>query len=118
MKRIWFAIIFLAITIGFCVGEQIYVKKVYDDLNRQISEATEYEDFEDLVNSIVNMQMYWQKHNDILFSISYQDNLDDLSIAIKTLDPQDDDIYLKLQEVKACNFVFYENQRLSIANVL
>lgn len=118
MKRIWFAVIFLAITMVFCAGEQIYVKKVYNDLNQQISQATEYDSFEDLVQAITNMQLYWQKNNDILFAISYQDNLNELSVAIKTLDPKDEDIKLKLAEVEACNFVFYENQRLSIANVL
>ncbi len=117
MKRIWFAVIFLVLSISLCIGEQVYVKNVYEELDNKISIAQSHTNDSQLNNSIQDIKDYWTKYNDILFALSYQSNLDDLSVAVKTLDPDDDDINIKLLEVKAYSVVFYENQRLSPENI-
>lgn len=117
MKRIWFAIIFLALCIGLCIGEQIYVKQVFYDLDEKISIAQQYSNKDELKNSLKEISDYWTKYNDILFALSYQSNLDDLSVAINSLNYNDDDIDTKLLELKAYSKVFYENQKLSPENI-
>ncbi|MFR5874939.1 MAG: DUF4363 family protein [Eubacterium sp.] len=117
MKRLWFAGIFIVIVISLCVGEQIYIEKIYSDLNNEISKAEQYESQEDLEAAIKNIQNYWDKNNDLLFAIADHGVLDDLSAEIQSLDPNDEDIESVLTDIRALNKVFYENQRISPTNI-
>lgn len=117
MKRIWFAVIFMLIASSLCVGEQMYVKKVYNDLNNEISKAEEYNDFDDVLQAIKNIQKYWSDNNDLLFTIADHDVLDDLGTAIRSLDADDEDLKGTLKEIRALNSVFYENQKVTFANI-
>lgn len=118
MKRIWFAIFFIVLCAGICVGEQVYVKNVYEHLNDEISKASEYEDFNDLVDSIKDIKEYWNAKNDLLFIISEHAILNDLSTKINSLDPKNKEIKSALAEAKALNYAFYENRKLKLSNIL
>lgn len=120
MKRIWFAIVFLIISIALCTSEQYYVKKVHNNINTKVEQAIEQlenKDKQQLKNSIKGIKEYWERYNNILFSISDHGVLDDLGARIRSIDTDDDEIAGELAEIKALNEVFYENQRISAANV-
>lgn len=117
MKRIWFAVTFILIAISACIGEQMYVKQVYNELNSKISEAEQCETYEDLEGAVNSIQSYWDKNNDLLFTIADHGVLDDLGAEIRALDAYDEDIEGTLSELKAVNKVFYENQKVTMANI-
>jgi hypothetical protein len=117
MKRIWFAVIFLIICTSLCVGEQVYIKQVYTDLNNKISSAQKYTGTDEMQTAVDNIKKYWDKNNDILFTIADHGVLDDLSAQIRSLNVKDDDIQNNLAQIKALLKVFYENQRVTISNI-
>lgn len=117
MKRVWFAAVFIAISISLCIGEQMYVEQVYNGLNNEISKAEQCESYEDLEAAISGIQTYWKKNNDLLFTIADHGVLDELGTGIRSLDAYDDDIEGTLSELKAVNKVFYENQKITMANI-
>lgn len=120
MKRIWFAIVFLMISVLLCYGEQYYVKKVHNNIDSKVEQAIEQlenKDEKQLKNSIKGIKEYWEHYNNVLFSISDHGVLDDLGAQIRTMDTEDEDIAGELAEIKALNEVFYENQRISAANI-
>lgn len=117
MKRIWFAILFLALSVGLCVGEQMYSKKVYNDINSIIAEYDENGNNEDKSRTVNRIKDYWDKHNDLLFTIEESEALNELGQAISGLDPDDKDIPKSLNEIKTINKFFYENQRITAANI-
>lgn len=113
MKRIWFTISFLAIMVGICVGEQIYLNNFYTHLDRLITAAQKDPNEE----SIDNIQQYWEKNNDILFVIFEHNNLDNLAVEIRALNPKDDSVKSALKTVQAHNIVFYQNMKASLTNI-
>lgn len=120
MKRIWFAIIFLIVSVALCTGEQYYVKKVHNNIDTKVEQAIqqlENKDKQQLKSSVKGIKEYWERYNNLLFSLSDHGVLDDLGAQIRTIDAEDEDIAGELSEIKALNEVFYENQRISAANV-
>lgn len=120
MKRIWFAIVFLLISIVLCTGEQYYTKKVHNSIGTKVEQAIDSLNNNDkagLEASIKNIKACWKNYNSILFSVSDHGVLDDLGAEIRAIDIEDEDIASELSQIKALNEVFYENQRISLANV-
>lgn len=117
MKRIWFATIFLLLCVGLCTGEQLYVRKVYSDINNEISKIEKYEKADDIAEGVNNIKKYWDKNNNLLFTIADHGVLDDLSTAIRSLDAKDEELKKDLTEVKSITKVFYENQKITFANI-
>jgi hypothetical protein len=106
MKRLWIAITFLAIAVGLCTSEQIFIKNVYNTINQYVDSA-----------DVEGLQEYWDKNNNLIFSFSEHSVLDDLSQKIEELNPNDEEIKSALTEVRALNKVYYENQRISLSNI-
>lgn len=117
MKRIWIAVVFLCVSIGLCTFEQLYVQKVFNDLNGIIAQAEEYESDEELSASVKEIRRYWDKHNDWLFALTDSDTVNELGQAIIKLDPKDEDFRKSLAELKTANRFFYRNQRITFANI-
>lgn len=120
MKRIWFAIVFLLLSVILCTGEQYYVKKVHSNIDTRVEEAIESlnsKNKSQLNYSIKEIKEYWNKSNNILFCISDHGVLDDLGAQIRAVDASDEDVAGELSQIKALNEVFYENQRVTPANV-
>lgn len=117
MKRIWFATIFLLLCIGLCTGEQLYVRKVYSDINSEISKIEKTESTAARAECVDKIKKYWDKNNNLLFAIADHGVLDDLSTAIRSLDAQDEELNKDLTEVRSITKVFYENQKITFANI-
>ncbi len=117
MKRIWIAVAFLCISIGLCTVEQMYVQKVYNDLNSIIAQAEEYENYKELSSSVNEIKRYWDKHNDLLFALTDSDTVNELGQAITKLDAENEDFNESLAELKTVNRFFYRNQRITFANI-
>lgn len=105
MKRIWIAIVFLALTIGICTTEQIYLEKSYTTINKFVDEGK--------ADEIVE---YWKKRNDMLYAFSDHKVLDNLSEAIAELD-QADNKEKALTKVRAISKTYYENGRINFSNI-
>ncbi len=115
MKRLWIAIAIIGIAIFLCVGEQLYVKSFCDEMNIIVSSAQNDPGKE----NIQKIKKYWDKKNDILYSICQHDMLDEMSISINQLISTDDEEEIKsaLIDIKAQNYTFYENQRVTFSNI-
>lgn len=105
MKRIWIAIVFLAIAIGTGIGEQVYIEKTYTTIN----EMLDNEDTDELVD-------YWHRRNNIIYAFSDHKVLDTLTEAINELETAEDKKYA-LTEIRAITKTYYENQRISFSNI-
>lgn len=120
MKRLWFALIFLIIAASLCTYEQIYIKNTCVELTAQIEEAkaaAQNENEKELENKIKSIKSNWEKKNSCLFAFSDHSALDDLASSIRSLQADSDDIKDALEETRALVLVFYENQRITFANV-
>lgn len=105
MRRIWFAIVFLALSVGLCITEQIYLQSTY----KAICSFVDNEDAKAIVE-------YWDKRNDILYAFSDHKALDNLSEAIHELEDNDDK-KIALNEIRAISKTYYENQRITLSNI-
>lgn len=110
MKRVWFAVIFLLVSAVLCAVEQHCVNKFYNELSVKIDLA---EKDTDKVNDVVD---YWDEKNDLIYTLTNHIALDDLSAAIHALKKADEKP--DLEKVRALLTVFYENQRITFANIL
>ena len=117
MKRLWFALIFLFIAAGLCFAEQYYINDFYNNLSEKISAAERYEKDGDaqLSEAISDIQDYWQKHNDLIFTLTNHGVLNDLSSEIHSLNTEN--AKEGLPKTRAFLIAFYENQRITFANI-
>ena len=120
MKRVWFAVIFIVLSIGLCVYEQYYVKSSCDNMIAIIDEAQEFEKAKDKENrdkKIDEIQSYWKKCNDFLFAFSEHGGLDDLAEHIRSL-KEAHNMKSALAETKALLKIYSENEKISFSNIL
>ena len=120
MKRIWFAVVFLLIAAAVCTYEQIYVKNICAELTAQIEEAkalAESGNEKELESKINSIKSNWEKNNSRLFAFSEHAALDNLASSIRSLHADSEDIKDALEETRALTIVFYENQKVTLANV-
>ena len=117
MKRLWFALVFLAVSTTLCIGEQYYIKDFYAQMTKRVDTAIACCENGDkgLEKAVDDIQNYWYSRNDLIFTLTNHGVLDDLSAHIRSLnkDSPKDEMY----KVKAILTVFYENQRITLANV-
>lgn len=107
MKRIWIAAVLIAITIGCCIGEQSYVKNFYKTIDTLAQEEKPKE-----------LKEYWKEKNDTAYIFSPHDMLDELAQSINALDEEpNDETKSALNEIRAINKVYYENQRITPSNI-
>lgn len=122
MKRIWFAVVFLIVSFAACLFEQIYIDKVFDNITVKLDSAQEYAEIKDTKNmkkEIDELTSYWEKSHIILCSIGEHNDIDELSTEIKSLNTKsEDEIKNALDETKARIDIYYENQKMSFANIL
>lgn len=122
MKRIWFAVAFIVISFAACIFEQIYIDNVFDIIAVKLDSAQEYAEDKDTKNmkkEIDELTSYWEKCHVVLCSISEHNDIDELSTTIKSLNTKNgDEIKNALDETKARIDIYYENQKLSFANIL
>lgn len=116
MKRMWFALAFLLIISLACVAEQHYIHRFYHEMSSRIESAKTHEQNDaQFKKDVDEIQRYWQQHNDLMFTITNHGVLDDLSAVIRALTPvsKEED----LNKAQAILNVFYENQKITLANI-
>ena len=120
MKRIWFAGIFLTLAVIMCVAEQVYINSLYNNLNTKISAAQAAindGNFDEYIAKTKDIADYWDKKNDILYSVTEHSQLDSLALQMRTLPYGRDEAQSELKKLKALLFAFYEDERISFANI-
>ena len=119
MKRVWFAIVFILLSAGLCIFQQGYVKQSCSELVLMIEQAQEYEkakDKENLTKKIDEIQKYWKRKNDLLFIFSEHEDIDALALNIRSL-KEAHNMKSALSETKTLVIIYYENERVTLANV-
>ena len=120
MKRVWFAVVFIALCIGLSVYEQCYVKTSCENMIMILEQAQRFEKEKNengRNQKIEELQSYWKKRNDFLFAFSEHGGLDELAENIRSL-KEAHNMKSALAETKALVKIYYENERISFSNVL
>lgn len=115
MKRIWIAIVLFLLCFGICVGEQVFINDFCKGLDKIVSEAQKDPSKENLDE----LHEYWNKKNDMLYTMCQHDMLDEMSISIHEIATSKDKDIIKsaLTSIKAQNYTFYENQKITLSNI-
>ncbi len=115
MKRIWFAVLFLLICAGICFAEQYYINDFYKGMSERIEVAAQCENKEEQNAATDEIKAYWNRHNDLIFTLTNHIVLNELSSAVRSINSHDteDDLIL----VKAWLNVFYESQKITLSNI-
>lgn len=120
MKRLWFAVIFLAIATALCLGEQSYIRTFHRETDKRITTAitaAETKDAAALEAAVASLQQYWGKHNNLLCTLSNHTVPDELGARIRSIRTESGDLLVELESIRAFNEVLYENQRITFANI-
>ena len=120
MKRLWFAVAFLILAAVLCVSEQYYIKDFYQEIDKKITAAEMAAvegDKEKLDKDIGKLKKYWKKNNNLIFILAEHDVPNELGECIRAINPEEEDILSSLAEIRALNEVFFENQKITFANV-
>ena len=120
MKRIWFAVIFLSLAAALCITEQNFIKTFHEEMDKKITAAeaaAEGGDKKKLDAEITEIKYFWKEHNDLLFTLSNHALPDELGARIRALRPENANAVEELEGIKAMNDVFYEDQRITFANI-
>ncbi len=119
MKRVWFAFGFIILSVLLCVYEQGYVKNTCEEMTSilveaQIAEETKNDRVRD--EKIKELQDYWKRKNDFLFMFSEHGGLDELGGAIRSLE-RAHNMRSEIEETRNKVVVYYENERITFANI-
>ena len=121
MKRIWFAIIFLALAAAMCGGEQHYIDCTYDLLNKKISTAEaalKRGDTELYRQCAEDIESIWKEKNDLLYAFGEHGTLDSVAVEIRSMPFEKGEELKELHSLRAMLKAYYENERISLSNIL
>lgn len=124
MKRIYIAILFLAISIGLCIFEQYTVKSAYETTTEYINtaiEQTDKEDFSSAGETCKQLREYWDKKYPYMTAMIEHGILDDAGITINSLENlaenESDDLQEELITAKNQMESIRDNQRITFGNI-
>ncbi|MBE6719904.1 MAG: DUF4363 family protein [Ruminococcaceae bacterium] len=121
MKRLWFAIVFLVLAAVLCTGEQMYICDVYTQMNEKINAAETAltkNDKKEYIKKTDEIAELWDSKNDLLYAVSEHGVLDTLAVQIRSMPYGEGDETKELHSLKAQLFAYYENERISLSNLL
>lgn len=120
MKRLWFALVFFIIASTLCLCEQVYISSFYNQMSNMVNAAQEsaISNSPDLESKIVKIKKYWLKNNELILTVANHDTLNEIGMKIRSLDADDRLVSEKLAEINALTLIIYENQRITLANIL
>lgn len=125
MKRLYIAVLFIALIISACVYEQIKVNSFYDTACEYIDEASLYADsgdYEGAYNTCNEFDSYYQKQYKCLSLMLYNNTLDDMNITIHELKAlaknKDTTLESKLLAAKIQAQQIKSNQKICLENIL
>ncbi len=120
MKRIWYAVAFLLISIGICIGEQVFVKNVSQTLNNDIykieCEINAEQNTDESIDKINADYEKFESKLEVICDNSQTIELKTNFIELKNLD--DAEKIKALAEARALVETMYKNQKLSLTNIL
>ena len=119
MKRVWFAVIFITLCAALCTYQQAYVKESCDYMEALLDDAQRFEEVKsekERDEKINELQEYWKKKNDFLFIFSEHQTIDELALNIRSLDKAHN-MKSALAETKTLVIIYYENERITLANI-
>ncbi|MBR2278452.1 MAG: DUF4363 family protein [Eubacterium sp.] len=120
MKRLWFAIIFLALTAALCTGEQKYIECFYRDMNESITAAEtalKNNDEAKYKNEIKRLEKQWNTKNDLLYAVGEHALLDGIALQIRAMPYGKGEETKELHSLRAQLYAYYENEKISLANI-
>lgn len=125
MKRLYLAIGFLAIAISLCIFEQYTVSNAYKQTTAYIDSAitaVKKDDYESAEKSCTQLSEYWNKKYPYMTSMIDHGPLDDATVIINSLDElaknESDELETELITAKNQVKIIYDNQRVTLGNVL
>ena len=119
MKRVWIAVALIILSGFLCAFERIQVDKTCNQLISMLEQAQEYEQADEKElrdKKIDEIQEYWNKNNNLIYVFSEHGGLDELAKNIRSL-RQAHNMKSALAETKTLVIVFYENEKLTLANI-
>ena len=120
MKRIWFAVIFLALAAVMCTAEQIYIHDFYSNMNIKISAAEaalDNKDYKKYAKYEKEISEYWKRKNNILYVTGEHKELDTIAVQIRSVPYDRGDEKKELHALSAQLCAYYENEKISLANI-
>lgn len=124
MNRIWFAAIFLAITIGVCSYEQITIRNTFEDLTEILdvmSQDAEKEDYRAVEAKSRDMEKIWDKKYPVLSALNDHSTLNDTGVTLHSIrdlaKDENEDVKATVDEAKNQLQVIYDANKISFGNV-
>lgn len=124
MKRIYIAVLFLAVAVSLCIFEQYTVSSAYRETTEYLNmaiEEVEKEDYESAKRTCGNLRDYWSQKQKYMAAMIDHGSLDDTSITILALeeladtesDSLEDELITAKNQIKS----IYDNQKITFGNV-
>lgn len=113
MKRVWFAVVFMLFCSVCCVGEQIYLNNTYNEICEITQSAAKNPSKAD----IQNIKEFWSKNAGVYYIIWDHSAVNDIALAINSLDGDSNEIKKDLADVKNAGKALYDNEKLSFENI-
>ena len=120
MKRLWFAVIFLALAGVMCCVEQTYINCFYAEMSEKISTAEaalDNNDYRLYEENTQDIEKLWSDKNDFLYAFGEHRDLDSIAVLIRSMPYDKKDAKKELRSLKAQLYAYYENERISFSNV-
>lgn len=124
MKRLYAAILFLAIAISLCVFEQYTVKTAYNEASGYINtaiESLENDDYNTVKSACKDLNNFWGEKQKYMTAMIDHGSLDEASITIGSLeelaenesDNLEDELITAKNQLKS----IYDNQKITFGNI-
>lgn len=124
MKRLYFAIGLLALSIAFCVAEQKLVTKIHYTSTEMISQALtaiEADNQTEIKSACRELDDYWQENYTFMSAMIDHNCFDDVSMNIKRVqymaENEDKELENTLLELKSQIDEIKEDERITFGNI-
>ncbi|MCM1114205.1 MAG: DUF4363 family protein [Clostridium sp.] len=124
MKKLYIAIVFLAVAIGLCVFEQYTVERTYEQATEYIDSALkglDDKDYEQVQDKCRQLSDYWEEQYPFMTAMIDHGSLDDTSVTINSLNDyaqsKSDELESQLVTVKNQIKSIRDNQKVTFGNV-
>lgn len=120
MKKLWFAGLFLILTLSLCTAQQLYVNSFYKEMTDCLETAENYYnkgDKDNLSKQTKEIQQLWEDNNELLFTFSNHTALNELGQRIRGMSDYSTNKQELIAEAKSWTKIFYENEKISFSNI-
>lgn len=124
MKRLYIAILFLAIAVSLCVFEQYTVNNAYKEAIQYIDnaiEGLEKDDYDTVKSECKRLNNFWGEKQKYMTAMIDHGSLDEASVTIGSLEDlaenESDSIEEELVTAKNQLKSIYDNQKITFGNI-